>query len=187
MRPILAALVLFGLSVGMAVADDKSLIEPPTVAPETDVRLFALKDSQPKRLGVLSYYPNRGGGYTFLEGKHIVFFALPYPSTKSQCRFVAFVNKEDVNGKKANERVWESTTIATIGNSKLPHGGLTIFWSEMTTTPPGAHLREDIPIAEWTRNTPDGHFRLSITDVDSQTRLKLKSIVPVLERAEHAP
>jgi hypothetical protein len=53
---------------------------------------------------------------------------------------------------------------------------------------PGAStlLRVDTPLAKWTRDTPNGQFRLSIMSDDHETRLKLKSIVPVLEHAEHA-
>jgi hypothetical protein len=43
----------------------------------------------------------------------------------------------------------------------------------------------DTPIAKWTRDTTEGKFRLSILAEDSETRLKLKSIVPVLEHGEH--
>jgi hypothetical protein len=49
----------------------------------------------------------------------------------------------------------------------------------------GISCREDSPIAQWTRDTPAGEFLLSLMDVDSQTRVKVKSIVPVLEHAEH--
>jgi hypothetical protein len=51
----------------------------------------------------------------------------------------------------------------------------------------GTLHRTDIPIAKWTRDTPDGQFRLSIKEEDHETRLKLKSIVPVLEHASKTP
>jgi hypothetical protein len=44
--------------------------------------------------------------------------------------------------------------------------------------------RDGFPIATSSRDTADGRFRLSIMADDRETRLKLKSITPVLE---HAP
>jgi hypothetical protein len=96
-----------------------------------------------------------------LERGEIVFYALPYlPSTREV----------------------ENTVLPTIGTSKVPFGGQTIYRSQMNGF--GIERRADIPIAKWTRDTPDGQFRFTMRDEDRLTRLKLKSIRPVLE---HAP
>jgi hypothetical protein len=64
----------------------------------------------------------------------------------------------------------------------MPVGGQTIYRGEMHTYF-NVFVRHDIPIAKWACNTPDGPFRLSIKEADHETRLKLKSVVTVLERA----
>jgi hypothetical protein len=160
MRPLLAALVL----VGKCVADDS-----PTGAPEDDWRIAKFTVGQPQKLGILTYYPNLGGGYTFLEHEEIVFYSLPFAPAKYQ----------------AENAAHESKTLGTIGTSKLPFGGQTIYRGEMQRIGPRLHRRDDTPIAKWSRDTPDGQFRLSITDVDRKTRLKLKCIVPVLEHGRN--
>jgi hypothetical protein len=170
MRKILALIVVLGLSVGIADASDY----PPTVAPKNDVRLFNLTREEPKRIGILTYYPNVGGGYTFLEHEDIVFYSLPYMPTTYTVECVTTVRHT-------------TTVLGTIGTNMMPRGGQTLYRSEMKEIVPGVHRREDTPIAKWTRNTPTGRFRLLVMDVDSQTRVKLKSIVSVLDRAEHAP
>jgi hypothetical protein len=176
MRLIVAAVAL----VGLCAADDKAA--PTRDTPEIDWRLAKLAHAEPTKIGVLTYYPNNAGGYTFTEGEHIVFYALPFlPATSLQ--LAVQVEQKDVPGL-----VWESRTIATIGKSKMPFGGQTFFRGEMKkAAPEGTSLREDIPIAKWTRDSPTDKFRLSIMDVDSETRMKVKSIIPVLERAEHPP
>jgi hypothetical protein len=145
------------------------------------VRLAKLKGAQPQKIGVLSYYPNKGGGYTFFEGKEIVFYALPYSPSTSQDDFIVLL----VNGKKTTGQLWESRRLSTIGTSKLSFGGQTVYRCEMKATHQHVPLREDIAIGKWSRDTPDGQFRLSIMEEDRETRLKLKSITPVLEHAEH--
>jgi hypothetical protein len=75
----------------------------------------------------------------------------------------------------------ETVNVFSIGSRTVPFGGQTIYRSEMKQISSRVHRREDIPIAKWTRDTPDGKFRLTITEGDRETRLKLKSIVPVLE------
>jgi hypothetical protein len=174
MRPLLAAVAL----VGPCVADDKAA--PTRDTPEIDWRLAKLAHAKPAKIGVLTYYPNTGGGYTFTEGQQIVFYSLPFlPATSLQ--LAVLVEQKDVPGL-----VWESRTIATIGKSQMPFGGQTFFRGEMKkTAPEGTSLREDTPIATWTRDSPTGRFRLSIMDVDSETRMKLKSIIPLLEHAGH--
>jgi hypothetical protein len=174
MRPLLAAVVLAGLSVPFAEADDKST-PPPKLSrliPANDSRLAKAKGVQPQKIGVLTYYPNNGGGHTFIQDKYIIFYALPYAPTSCEgddTSLMAIIRRD----------------ISTIGASKMAFGGQTVYRSKMLFTPQGPSCREDIPIAEWTRDTPDGKFRLSILAEDSETRLKLKSIVPVLEK--HAP
>ena len=212
MKPLCAVVLLVGLSVPIAKADEKPtaavIVRPVNggqspfhpiaapskpVTPENDSQLAKVPEAQSQKIGILTYYPNKAGGYTFLEGKQIAFYALPYlPTTyKHEAIFVS------VMWWKRN--VVESRTLKTIGTSNMPFSGQTIYRSEMKEVEdPGAHfparsrlrprtfVREDIPIAKWTRDTPDGQFRLSIMSDDYETRLKLKSIVPVLGHAEHA-
>jgi hypothetical protein len=191
MRPFLAAVLLVGMFVG-----DYKLAYPVDfrkVKPENDSRLAKLTKTPSQKVGILTYYSNRGGGYTFIDGGSIAFYALPYlPTTyKHEAIFVS------VMWWKRN--VLESRTLRTIGTSNMPFSGQTIYRSEMKEVEdPGAHfparsrlrprtfVREDIPIATWSRDAPNGQFRLSIMCDDHETQLKLKSIVPVLERAEHA-
>jgi hypothetical protein len=161
--------------VGMCVADESAA--PTRDTPETDWRLAQLANAQPKRIGVLTYYPNRGGGYTFKEGEQIVFYALPFsPATSPQ--LAVLVQERD--GHNVVDLAF-LRTIATIGKTKLPFGGLTVFRGEMIKTPNDESLRQDTSIAKWTRDTPNGQFRLSLMTKDRETRLKLKSIVPLLQ------
>jgi hypothetical protein len=158
MRPLLAAVLL----VGRCVADDS-----PPVKPEDDWRIGKLTVGQPQKNGMLTYYRNLGGGFTFLEREDIVFYSLPFaPAT--------------YNAKNAEG---ESKTLRTIGASKLPFGGQTIYRSEMKQIGPRVHRRDDVPIATWTRDALKRQFTLVILSEDYQTRLKLKSIVPVLEHS----
>ena len=80
----------------------------------------------------------------------------------------------------------QRVSIFAIGTDKLSPGAYFIYRCRPVETPQmGISCREDSPIAQWTRDTPAGEFLLSLMDVDSQTRVKVKSIVPVLEHAEH--
>jgi hypothetical protein len=185
MRPLLAAVVVVGLSVRIAKADDKPTpppSEPSTVAPEKDVRLACLANATPQKIGVLTYYPNKGGGYTFMAGERIEFYSLPYMPTAYQAERTVHVI-ENRNGNLVARPIVQRINLATIGTAKRPFGGQTIYRSLMTGPGFGTLHRTDIPIAKWTRDTPDGQFRLSIKEEDHETRLKLKSIVPVLEHA----
>jgi hypothetical protein len=187
MKSLVAAVVLVGLSVPFAGASDKPapLPTPSTVLPEKDSRLAKRPGAQTQRIGVLTYYSNAGGGYTFMEGEQIAFYALPYlPTTyqRAQTRLVT----ENRNGLIEDTAIAETVDVFTIGKSKMPFGGQT-FYRPGKLRHPDDVCREHIPIAIWTRATPDGEFSLSIMTEDSKTRLKLKSIVPVLEHAEHAP
>jgi hypothetical protein len=166
MRKTLALILLFGLSGPIAEADDKPAPPPPTLstlAPEKDWRLAKQPDAQLQKIGVLTYYPNNGGGYTFTEDATILFCALPYEPTTRQI---------------------ENMVLSIVGPSKMPFGGQTVYRSQIIRSFDEPH-RLDTPIAKWTRDSPNGKFRLSIMADDSETRLKLKSIVPVLEHAEH--
>jgi hypothetical protein len=197
MRPLLAAVLLVGLSVAIAAADDKPTpppSEPSTVAPDQDVRLACLTNAKPQKIGVLTYYTNKGGGYTFIEGKDIVFYALPYRPTMSRV-FIVGVYQNDIAALVARGRFEAMMTsgrvkaraLSIIGTAQMPPGAQTFYRGDMRkTTFPDALLREDTPIAKWSRDSPADNGRLSIMANDSETRLKLKSIVPVLERAEHA-
>jgi hypothetical protein len=165
MRRTLAFIVVVGLSVGIADADD------PTLPPEKDARLAKVADAKPTRIGILTYYPNQGGGYTFLEGREIAFCALPYYPTTSKAQQHVF------NG------MLKPPVYYTIGTAQVPTGCQILYRSATRTTWSG----RVIPIALWTRDSFDGTFHLSILSEDYETRLKLKSIVPVLEHAGHAP
>jgi hypothetical protein len=191
MKCFLVSVVSLGLSVAIAKADETRTplpSEPSTVAPEQDVRLAKLAGAQPQKVGILTYYPNKGGGYTFAQGKDIVFYALPYtPSTyKCEVRVVQRVNLGLRGGLKAMISVKQSINVPSIGSSKVPFGGQTVYRTEMSSNGRDGFFRKDIRLAYWSRDTSDGKFRLSLLAEDSETRLKLKSIVPVLERAEHA-
>ncbi len=156
------------LLVGMCVADDKPAgpADFIKIKPENDWRLAQLTDAKPQKIGLLTYYPIKDGGYTFMEGKNILFYALPYAPTTYYTH--------------------------TIGSVKVARGGQSIYRGTMRELTSGIYCREDSLLAKWTRDTPNGTFQFSIMavdsngmDVDSNTRVKLKSIVPVLERAEH--
>ena len=79
----------------------------------------------------------------------------------------------------------ENMVLPIIGTSQVPFGGQTVYRSQIIRNGSDEWHRIDTPIAKWTRDTPAGKFHLSILTEANETRLKLKSIVPVLERAEH--
>src|SRR5580704_10890319 len=118
MRPFLAAALLVGLSVAIAVADDKPAPPPKssTVPPEKDSRLAKRPGARTQKIGVLTYYANAGGGYTFSEGEHIAFYALPYWPTKSLEFILAY--RKDMDAMIASGRLkWRA--LSTIGPSKM--------------------------------------------------------------------
>jgi hypothetical protein len=168
---------------GLFVGDDKPVgrVDFSMIDPKNDVRLTKPKDSQPTRVGVLSYYANKGGGYTFMEGENMLFYSLPYLPTRDKCPVMV-----TVNGGTMQTRVAVTLDLFSIGTTKMPDGGQTVYRSEMKEILTGIWRREDIPIADWSREVPYARCRLTLFDDDHETRLKLKSIVPVLERAEHA-
>jgi hypothetical protein len=173
----LALMLVVGLSVPISKADEK-LTPPPlfsTVTPENDWRLAKKPGAQPRKIGVLSYYPNNGGGYTFLDGKDIEFYSLPNEPTTYETDSVGLL-KDGLTGKVLG-RLPMRTKLFTIGPSQLPLGGQIVYSSQMMNMDTGVFHREDTPIAEW---TPEGKFWLFIFAEDRATRLKLKSIVPVL-------
>jgi hypothetical protein len=187
MRRTLALITLVGLSVGIADADDAATATASTgvrvtLTSESELLLAKVAGARPQKVGILTYYPNQGGGYTFLEGKEIAFYALPYlPSTHHVVQ-IRFVTKN---------RIVLTANISAVDKLKMQFGSQTFYGLGMTDKSPTKFLginaaqlwREDISIAQWTRDTSDGTFRLSILTEDNETRLKLKSIVPVLERA----
>jgi hypothetical protein len=179
-----------GLSVGIAKASDYKPAAPPLkpsgVETEKDVRIAKLTDTQPRKIGVLTYYPNKGGGYTFLEGKEIAFYALPFmPATCQFDRIVRVLGSP--KGEVVPRNIVERINVSIIGTSKMPVGGQTLYRGEMHTYF-NVFVRHDIPIATWFRDAPDAKIRLSITSDNHETRLKLKSIVPVLEsNSKHQP
>jgi hypothetical protein len=176
-------MLLVGLLVGIADADDKATATASTgitLTPECELLLAKVAGARPQKIGILTYYPNQGGGYTFLEGREIAFYALPYlPSTHHvvQIRFVT------------EHRIVLTVNICAVDKLKMQFGSQTFYRLEMTHKPPYSpgFGREDIPIAKWSRDSADSKFRLSIMSDDHETRLKLKSIMPVLEHAKHAP
>jgi hypothetical protein len=203
MRRILAFIVVIGLSVGIAGADDKPA-SPPTsdysqylaqrearrakaaqVALQNDSRLATLTNAPPRKVGILTYHPNKGGGYTFLHGSDIVFYALPYTPSTYKCEIRTTVCKPMKDGGTAMVFVTDSINVATVGPSKVPFGGQTVYRTEMSGNGKDGFFRQDMRLAYWSRDTSDGDFHFWILADDSETRLKLKSIVPVLEHAEH--
>jgi len=183
MRMTLSLILVVGLAVAIAEADDKpaSRPRPSNFIPEKDSRVAKRPGAQTQKIGVLTYYPAVGGGLTFVENGKVAFYALPYLPVTSE--HVRTVNRQV--GKKEVPVVVAILFHATIGPSKMACGSYAIYRSELMADGDGGYLRQYIPVAMWSRDTPDGKFRLSTMVDDSETRLKLKSIVPVLEHAEH--
>ncbi len=174
-------MAMVGLSVHIAGASDGSpLAVDSTVPPDRDVRLARLTNAQPAKVGILTYYPNKGGGYTFMDGKRIDFYSLPYLPTTYKLDYLT-LSLETGNGQEIRRQIAQQIKIQVIGSSHLPFGGQTLFRSAMKDTPLGFSCRVDTPIAKWSRDTSDANFQLLILSGEYQTRLKLKSIVPVLE------
>lgn len=118
-----------------------------------------------------------------------MFYALPYtPSTyKCEVRVRQRVKLRVQGGVKPFEamvNVKQSINVPSISSSKVPFGGQTVYRTELYSNGSDGFFRKDIRLAYWSRDTSDGKFRLSILAEDNETRMKLKSIVPVLE---HAP
>jgi hypothetical protein len=179
MGKILALMLLAGLYVSLSEAGDKTPLAPSHDPPEGDVRMAKLTGAQPQKIGLLTYYPNRGGGYTFLERGRVVFYALP--SMPATCQFDRIVQILGTpKGQVTPRNVVERINVPIIGTSKMPVGGQTLYRGELHTYF-NVFVRDDIPIAQWSRDTPDAEFRLSMMAEDHETRLKLKSIVRVLE------
>ncbi len=171
MRPLLAAVLVVGISVGIVKASDDKPAAPPLkpsgVEPEKDVRIVNLLGAKPQKIGVLAYYPNKGGGYTFMERERSVFYALP--SMPATCQFERIVRVlGNAKGDAAPHNIVEWINVPIIGTSPMPVGGQTIYRSEMHTYF-NVFVRHDIPIAQWIRDTRDGKFRLSVTSDDHET------------------
>jgi hypothetical protein len=187
MKRALAVLLLVGLSIGIAEAEEEPTPPASTQAsltPDRHWRLAKLPDAQPQTIGLLTYYPNEGGGYTFLEHGNIVFYAVPYFPTTYQIDRSFFV-VEVVGGRQQARRIGERINVSTIGTSAMPRGGQTLYRNGTTQKDPSDLRREDVPIAKWGRAVSGDKFQLSILDVDRETRLKLKSIVPLLEKSSN--
>jgi hypothetical protein len=179
MRRTLAFIVVVGLPVGIAAAYDRPP-RPSAVTPDEDARLAKVADAPPHKIGVLTYYRNKGGGYTFIDGKQIVFYALSFVPATCQCERIVQIlgsNKGQVEARNIVGQI----DVPIIGLSPMPVGSQTIYRGEMHTYF-NLRLRHDLAIGKWVRDTPDAKARLSITSDDHETRLKLKSIVPVLDR-----
>lgn len=185
MRLTFALLLLVGLGISIGEADEKPGPPPKlsTVTPENDWRLAIKPGAQPQKSGLFTYFPNQGGGYTFLEGKQIALYALPYLPTLYQADCVEWFTETSLDGKTTRRARPTRNNLFTIGPSKMRFGSHTFYRARMKDTlTAGVRRREDFPIGKWWRDTPDGDFHLSLMVEDDETRLKLKSIVPVLER-----
>jgi hypothetical protein len=164
--------------------DDKPTPPPSKLSvfvPEDDWRLAKLTDVQPQKIGILTYYPNKGGGYTFKEGEQIAFYALPFMPTTYKAEYTVKV-LEVRNGTIVSRLLIQTRALARIGASKMPFDGQTLYRNELKEDR-GGFQWEAIPIAKWSRDAPSDKFQLSIMAVDPQIRLKLKSIKPILENA----
>jgi hypothetical protein len=196
-KPTLAAVVVVGLSVGTArgapppsvyrdsifAQHEQRKATATRVALENDARLAKVADARPQKIGILTYYPNRGGGFTFREGATIVLYALPYLPTTRDVEKTLLIIETTSTGIVIPHHPKQWQSVSAIGTSKLPFGGQAIYQPEMFTTGKDVLCREDVQVASWTRESPDGTFHFSIMEADHETRLKLKSIVPVLEHA----
>jgi hypothetical protein len=187
MRRTFSAVLLVGLGVSVAYADEKPTPPPSrltTLTPEDDWRLAKLESTKPQKIGILTCFPNKGGGYTFLEGKRIAFYALPYLPTTYQTDCVEWFTETMPNGQQIRRGRPTRNNLFTIGTSKMPFGSQSFYHGRMKDTlTTGVRQREDVPIGKLSRDTSDGKFRLSVMAEDNETRLKLKSIMPVLETA----
>jgi hypothetical protein len=186
MKRILAVMVLVGLPALIATASDNS---PPPFAsrepPEKDRRLAILSGAQPQKIGIFTYYANKGGGYTFKRDGIIEFYALPFIPYAYRCSCTALKATFDVNDGFVTSSAVDIKTLSTVGLKPMPADGQTVYRSEMNQLYPGVFVRNDVPVATWASDAPGVPLRLSRWCDDSETRLKLKSIVPVLEHAEH--
>jgi hypothetical protein len=202
MRPTLATVVLVGLLVLIAKADDKPTSQPLSdfiaeheariakaayADVEKDPRLSKPTNAPLQKIGVLSYCPNKGGGYTFFEGGHLLFYSLPYMPSTYDVEYQVFIKEMSKDGRRELvDSFMASKALGTVGSQRLDSGGQVVYRSEMKVIASQALRREDTAIAKWSRDHPDGQFRLSIVEGNCETRLKLKSIVPVLEHAGRA-
>jgi hypothetical protein len=202
MKPFLAAVLLGGLCVGTVQAEtarsdyiaerEARRAKAAQTALEKDARLAKLTNAPPQKIGILTYYPNKGGGYTFVQGKDIVCYALPYTPSTYKCEVRVWQRviqlPRGINplgaGVAAMANVTQSINVPTIGPSKVPLGGQTIYRTEMADNGKNGFYREDIRLAYWSRDTSDGKFQLWLLADDSETRMKVKSIVPVLRHVE---
>jgi hypothetical protein len=184
MRPILAGVVLVAFSVGIVDAWDDDAPAPPSVTPDTDKRLARWSDSPFQKIGLFTYFRNNGGGYTFLQDDRLEFYSLPNVPEPQTVKYAEVV-LVSVNGKVVRQFVSHSQTLGTIGTVRHPFGGQTFFRTQMKQVGKASY-RDDKAIATWSRESAHDKFRFSITSDGHETRLKLKSIISVLERAEHA-
>jgi hypothetical protein len=147
MGRILALILVAGLSVPLAEAGDKTPLAPSHEPPERDLRLAKLTGAQPQKIGLLTYYPNQGGGYTFLERERVVFYALPsIPATCQFDRIVRILGTPKGQVDRINVLIVEPINVSIIGTSKMPVGGQTLYRGEMHTYF-NVFVRDDIPIA----------------------------------------
>jgi hypothetical protein len=192
MRAFVAAAVLFSVLRGRANAETPATdygaereargIVAARFALAEDARLAKLTDAPLQKIGILTYYPNQGGGYTFLQGKDIVFYALPYTPSTYKCEIEVTGLRPLKDGGAEMVAVPVSINVPTIGSSKIPFGGQTVYRTEMFGSGESGFRREDIRLAYSSRDTSDGKLHVWILPEENETRLKLKSVVPVLEK-----
>jgi hypothetical protein len=184
MRRMLLLVLIVGLSSSTAKPSDEQPFVPDAPLGK-DFRLAPPAGVQPRKVGILTYYPNKAGGYTFVEHGKIVFYALPYlPNTREVERTLppdfGTMMLYALPYISITPQV-EVTVLPTIGTSKVPYQGQIIYRSQWNGF--GIERRADIPIAKWARDTPDGPFRFTMRDEDRLSRLKLLSIVPLLQNS----
>ena len=185
MRRTLALFLVVGLLVAIAKADAKLTPrpKPSTLTPQKDSRLAKRPGALPQKIGVLTYYRNVGGGFTFLDEDDIAFYAMPFDASVCNCERTVPIFERARNGAVVVRLTVVNINVVTIGTLKLPDGYYTICRARMIDLG-NESVREDEPIAFWFGAFAKEH-RLSTITFDHETRIKLKSIIPVLEHAEH--
>lgn len=111
---------------------------------------------------------------------------MPRTPSTYKCEVQVTVCKPIAGGGTAIVYTTQSINVPTIGPSTIPFGSQTVYRTEMFNNGKDGFFREDLRLAYWSRDTSEWQFQLWILAEDRETRLKVKSIIPVLERAEHA-
>ena len=180
MRRTLAFILVVGLSVGIAAAYDRSP-RPSAVRPEEDARLAKVANAcHLRRLACSRTIETREAATRSSRGGISCSTLFPLCPRRANVQGIVQIlgnNKGQVEARNIVGQI----DVPMIGLLPMPVCSQTIYRGEMHTYF-NLRLRHDLAIGEWVRDTPDSKARLSITSDDHETRLKLKSIVPVLER-----